>query len=251
MLCERNTLLSLVMIGNLSLMIRAADVGSGQSPVAPPTWVTIIRWVSTRPGLSCSRFTNLLTSPTIMASCIKFNLKHLLRSKSKQKQNQDYIYLQWHFMTSTANLDDTQPYDTVSDSIEDKPEVASNRGNTKFSNIHTWLASQPENICAEIYCDCCDTDSDLHYSCVDVSRPTSASSLSSKPTYALAGSTSSLINSTTSLMLKRRQNSISSMISSGSCSNSSSFYEECISPCDEESYYSLQIRQKSKSLFRL
>ena len=185
-----------------------------------------------------------------MASCIKFNLKHLLRSKSKQKQNQDYIYLQWHFMTSTANLDETQPYDTVSDSIEAKPEVTSSIGNTKFSDIHSWLASQPENICTEIYCDCCDTDSDLHYSCVDVTRPTSSSSLS-QPSSVLAGSTSSLVNSTTSLALTRRQNSISSMTSSGS--GSSYFYEDCVyhSPSDEESYYSLQIRQKSKSLFKL
>ena len=183
-----------------------------------------------------------------MASCIKFNLKHLLRSKSKQKKNQDYIYLQWHFMTSTSNLDETQPYDTVSDSIEDKPEVTSSGGNTKFSNIHTWLASQPENICTEIYCDCCDTDSDLHYSCVDVTRPTSSSSLA-QPSSVLSGSSSSLVNSTTSLVMTRRQNSILSMTSSGS--ETSCFYEDCVYPSDEESYYSLQIRQKSKSLFKL
>ena len=177
--------------------------------------------------------------PTIMA-CV--NIKQLLRSsKTKQKQNQDYIYLQWHFMTSAHSTPlDRATYDNVDIGAvtpPPEPEVAkSEEVSTRFSDIRLWLASQPESVCTEIYCDCCDpAEDDLHYSCVDVA----SSVVSLTPP-----SSASLVSKSTSL--SRRQNSISSISSTGSSMTSTSS-EDLDS---EESFYSNTIRQKSKSIFK-
>ena len=203
---------------------------------------------STCPQLSPDPQPVHIYQPATM-SCINMKWKHLLKSKSKQKHTQDYIYLQWHYMTSPATPDDTAPYDIVRDNIEPVQEVAAKTENSKFSNIHTWLASQPENICTEIYCDCCDPDTDLHYSCVDVSRHSSLTSLTQSSS-ALTGSSSSLIKP--SLIKSRRQDSISSITSSQSSAsnNSNSTYCSLYNEQDEDIYYSFQLRQKSKSLFK-
>ena len=177
-----------------------------------------------------------------MASCINLKWSHLLRSKSrrKQQQTQDYIYLQWHFMTSSHHHEVTKPEPEVSE----RKEPSASSSSSKFSDIHTWLASQPDQYCAEIYCDCCDPDTeaptDLHYSSVRLPLPLPSSSLVSRP------SSSSLSSSVTSLA--RRQHSVSSLSSScTSTSSSSSLGEDLLS---EESYYSLQIRRTSRSIFK-
>ena len=174
-----------------------------------------------------------------MASCINLKWSQLLRSKSrrKQQQTQDYIYLQWHFMTSSHHHEVTKQEPEVSERKE--PSASSS---SKFSDIHTWLASQPDQYCAEIYCDCCDPDTeaptDLHYSSVRLPLPLPSSSLVSRP----SSSSSSSVTS-----LARRQHSISSL-SSSCTSTSSSLGEDLLS---EESYYSLQIRRTSRSIFKL
>ena len=179
-----------------------------------------------------------------MASCINLKWSQLLRSKSrrKQQQTQDYIYLQWHFMTSSHHHEVTKQEPEVSESKE--PSASSASSSSKFSDIHTWLASQPDQYCAEIYCDCCDPDTeaptDLHYSSVRLPLPLPSSSLVSRPS-----SSSSLSSSVTSLA--RRQHSVSSL-SSSCTSSSSSLGEDLLS---EESYYSLQIRRTSRSIFKL
>ena len=176
-----------------------------------------------------------------MASCINLKWSQLLRSKSrrKQQQTQDYIYLQWHFMTSSHHHEVTKPEPEVS--ARNEPSSSSS-SSSKFSDIHTWLASQPDQYCAEIYCDCCDPDTeaptDLHYSSVRLPLPLPSSSLVSRPS-----SSSSLSSSVTSFA--RRQHSVSSL--SSSCT-SSSLEEDLLS---EESYYSLQIRRTSRSIFKL
>ena len=173
-----------------------------------------------------------------MASCINLKWSQLLRSKSrrKQQQTQDYIYLQWHFMTSSHHHEVTKPEPEVSE----RKEPSSSPSSSKFSDIHTWLASQPDQYCAEIYCDCCDPDTeaptDLHYSSVRLPLPLSSSSLVSRPSSSLSSSVTSLA---------RRQHSVSSL--SSSCT-SSSLGEDLLS---EESYYSLQIRRTSRSIFKL
>ena len=181
-----------------------------------------------------------------MASCINLRWSHLLRSKSrrKQQQTQDYIYLQWHFMTSSHHHEVTNKSEPEVSERKDpsSPSSSSSSSSSKFNDIHTWLASQPDQYCAEIYCDCCDPDTeaptDLHYSSVRLPLPLPSSSLVSRPS-----SSSSLSSSVTSLA--RRQHSVSSF--SSSCT-SSSLGEDSLS---EESYYSLQIRRTSRSIFKL
>ena len=177
-----------------------------------------------------------------MASCINLKWSQLLRSKSRrqQQQTQDYIYLQWHFMTSSHHHEVTKQEPEVSE----RKEPSSSSSSSKFSDIHTWLASQPDQYCAEIYCDCCDPDTevpaDLHYSSVRLPLPLPSSSLVSRPS-----SSSSLSSSVTSLA-RRQHSSLSS-----SCTSSSSSLGEGEDLLSEESYYSLQIRRTSRSIFKL
>ena len=181
-----------------------------------------------------------------MASCINLKWSQLLRSKSrrKQQQTQDYIYLQWHFMTSSHHHEVTKQEPEVS---ERKEPSSPSSSSSKFNDIHTWLASQPDQYCAEIYCDCCDPDieapTDLHYSSVRLPLTLPSSSVVSRP------SSSSLSSSVTSL--DRRQHSISSLSSSCTSSSSSSSLGEGEDLLSEESYYSFQIRRTSRSIFKL
>ena len=175
-----------------------------------------------------------------MPSCLSWSF--WTRKHKANKHNTDYVYLQWHFMTSSHHHEVTKQEPEVSERKE--PSSPSSSSASKFSDIHTWLASQPDQYCAEIYCDCCDPDTeaptDLHYSSVRLPLPLPSSSLVSRP------SSSSSVSS-----LARRQNSISSLSSSytsSSSSSSSSLGEDLLS---EESYYSLQIRRTSRSIFKL
>ena len=132
------------------------------------------------------------------------NIKQLIKGKSKQKQNQDYIYLQWHYMTSTKTMvqEDIATYDIVDNDNKSeviKPEVESREEvSTRFSDIRLWLAAQPENVCTEIYCDCCDaSDDDLHYSCVEVTSSVPSLTLST-PSSSITTPTCSNYNFTSS-----------------------------------------------------
>ena len=86
-------------------------------------------------------------------------LKKTRRKKLQLKKNEDYIYLQWHFMTSNnkgspASHSSDELHDIRSRSAEEEVSVPEPESSI-FSDIHTWLANQPDHFCAEIYCDCC------------------------------------------------------------------------------------------------
>ena len=207
---------------------------------------------SARPDLSCSLTVNLWRVQTGLSkmACINLHWKHLLRNKLQLKKNEDYIYLQWHFMTSNnkgspASHSSDELHDIRSRSVEEEVSVPEPESSI-FSDIHTWLANQPDHFCAEIYCDCCDPTLDLHYSCVNIS-------FTSQPSLSIdrvpLESTSQTENSRN---LNRRQDSISSVATSASASSCVTHSsgvtlgdDEC-----EESNYSLQIRRKSISIFR-
>ena len=187
-------------------------------------------------------------------ACINLSWRHLLKRKTKLRKNEDYIYLQWHFMTSnnTGNND--------SHSVEHLPDIRSAETEDKvpdpessiFSDIRTWLASQPDHFCAEIYCDCCDPSLDPHYSGVSTSfsSPPSSPRIPNITHNTPAEDTPHLENITRNL--NRRQDSVSSVTTSTLSEFSSVTTSSCYTSVDEqdESNYSLQIRRKSKSLFR-
>ena len=96
----------------------------------------------------------------------------------------------------------------------------------EFENIHKWLQGQDNlSSCSEIYCDCCDAVDDVHYACVDVSIPTD-----SKDNIQCFLDTSYIRESDGS-------------------SNSSEYDSIEDGTLSEESYYSLQLRKKSKVIF--
>ena len=186
-------------------------------------------------------------------ACINLSWKHLLKRKTKLRMNEDYIYLQWHFMTSnnTGNTD-SQSADPLhemrrAETEETIPEPES----SIFSDIRTWLASQPDHFCAEIYCDCCDPSLDPHYAGVNtsLSSPPSSPRITDNTGITPAEYTTHIEK--ISKNLNRRQDSVSSVTSSSLSSFSVATLSRYTSDGEQdESNYSLQIRRKSKSLFR-
>ena len=182
-------------------------------------------------------------------ACINLNWKHLLKRKTKLRQNEDYIYLQWHFMTSN-NARNTEPHssDPLGDILSVEPEETLPQSESSiFSDIRTWLASQPDHYCAEIYCDCCDPSLDPLYSAVNASFSSSSPRIPDN-----THNTPATQMETAPKNMNRRQDSVSSVTTStfseSSCANTTSFYTS--DDEQDESNYSLQIRRKSKSLFR-
>ena len=182
-------------------------------------------------------------------ACINLNWKHLLKRKTKLRQNEDYIYLQWHFMTSN-NTGNTESHSSAppGDILNTEPEEPVPQPESSiFSDIRTWLASQPDHFCAEIYCDCCDPSLDPLYSAVNVSFS------SSPPRIPDTTHITPQIEKT-STNFNRRQDSVSSVTTStfseSSSANTTSFCFYTSDDEQDESNYSLQIRRKSKSLFR-
>ena len=106
------------------------------------------------------------------------------------------------------------------DNLDDLPSF------TEFENIHKWLQGQ-DNLSSwiETYCDCCDAVDDVHYACVDVSIPTASKD-----------------NSQCFL-------DTSYIRESDGSSNSSEYDSIEDGTLSEESYYSLQLRNKSKVIF--
>ena len=152
-------------------------------------------------------------------SCVQwrslFSKKHRAGGR-----NEDYIYLQWHFMTSGTT---ESPAKSVP--ARNTAGLAALPPVSKFENIHSWLESLPETVCTEIYCDCCDgreLEQQQQEEEEDVRRER----------LLRAGSASTLTSST---------------------SSSPSRYSSSLSVRDqhltEETFYSLQLRQKSRILF--
>ena len=177
-------------------------------------------------------------------ACINLSWKQLLKRKTAlRKNNEDYIYLQWHFMTSNhpSGSSDSHSSDHHRDfrrveTEEDEPSVPDPQQSSMFSDIRTWLASQPDTFCAEIYCDCCDPSLDPLYSAVNTSLESVTSSSR------IPDNTESTFSN-----INRRQDSVSSVVSTTLSMSSSDFTSD---EEQDESNYSLQIRRKSKSLFR-
>ena len=135
------------------------------------------------------------------------------RKHKAKKVTTDYIYLQWHFSSQEEREEET--YKTY--------DVVDNIDKTVYTDIQTWLASQPQNTNTEIYCDCCETD--------NISNFTNQSA-------------------TGSSRMSRRQDSVSSVTTSTSTSSCSC--SECLQYsdiCDDESLYSSQLRRKSRDIF--
>ena len=202
-----------------------------------PDLASVARWRST-----CGEISGNM-------ACINLNWKHLLKRKTKLRQNEDYIYLQWHFMTSN-NSRNTEPHssDPLGDILSAEPEETFPQSESSiFSDIRTWLASQPDHFCAEIYCDCCDPSLDPLYSAVNASFSSSSPRIPDNTHI-----TPATQMETAPKNLNRRQDSVSSVTTStfseSSSANTTSFYTS--DDEQDESNYSLQIRRKSKSLFR-
>ena len=157
-------------------------------------------------------------------TCVKFNfgviIKNLLKQKKKCKDLQDYVYINWQFKSAYPKEMVGYTFDDRIENIENLPSFA------EFENIHKWLEGQ-DNIssCSEIYCDCCDAVDDVHYACVDVTNGTSSKD------YGVPLNDSS----------PRKKSDGSS-----TSSEYDSIEEGTLS---EESYYSLQLRKKSKIIF--
>ena len=134
-------------------------------------------------------------------------IKNLLKHKKKCKDPQDYVFMNWQFISAFPKELVGNKFDERVEHIDNLPSFA------EFENIHLWLQGQ-ENLssCSEIYCDCCDAVDDVHYAGVD------------------------------------NLNTSSRNESEGSYSSSEydSIEDGTLS---EESYYSLQLRKKSKVIF--
>ena len=170
-----------------------------------------------------------------MPSCLpwKWTNKH----RSSSKHNTDYIYLQWHFMTSQQDQDQDLVSNTITSKTSSRaqPAVSNNktavrrssgeeeRGENseerKYADIQSWLSSLPDSVCTEIYCDCCDG---LQQTPPPPPPPP---------------------------VLPRRQDSITSVtsVSSSNCSCSECLQSSQLS--DDESLYSIQLRRKSRDIF--
>ena len=134
--------------------------------------------------------------------------------KANKRKTADYIYFQWHFLTSNQNKanEDEETYKTydVVDNIE-----RTNPGVGSVSDVQSWLSIQH----TEIYCDCCETSS------------FSSGSTWQESIYSVSSGPS-------------RQDSL--------CSVSTSDYSECFQYSDisdDESLYSSQLRKKSRDIF--
>ena len=106
-----------------------------------------------------------------MPSCLSW--KFWSRKHKASKQNSDYIYLQWHFMTSQQDQKRESPVMRSPLSTEE----------SKYADIRTWLDSLPDTLCTEIYCDCCDVQA--------ASTSTSTPSVSSRRQDSISSVTSS------------------------------------------------------------
>ena len=163
------------------------------------------------------------------------------KQRTSSKHNTDYIYLQWHFMTSqqdqvaTHTTSPTTKPNPTTMTPRDQPAVTNKdpavrrssveeeeRGQTseerKYSDIQSWLSSLPDSVCTEIYCDCCD----------------------------------GLQPSPPPPVLPRRQDSIVSVTSVTSTTSSNCSCSECLHNSqlsDDESLYSSQLRRKSRDIF--
>ena len=174
-----------------------------------------------------------------MPSCLSWKL--FTKKHKANKRNTDYVYLQWHFMTSQQGEDTTQVSteartevrtEDYQPAVRDLSRVQTTE-ERKNADIQSWLESLPDSVCTEIYCDCCDAEI---YSQLQ-------SSPSSSPSTIIYSNTSS---SCTPSVAPRRQDSISSMTSSScSCAQCLQSSEES----DDESLYSLQLRRKSRDIF--
>ena len=129
------------------------------------------------------------------------------RKHKAKKVTKDYVYLQWEFSPQQERREET--YKTY--------DVVDNIDRTVYSDIQTWLASQPHNTNTEIYCDCCQADTSSNFT-------------------SLSGGS----------RLSRRQDSVSS-VSTSHCSCSECLQYSDIS--DDESLYSSQLRRKSRDIF--
>ena len=129
---------------------------------------------------------------------------HRQRKHKTKKHTSDYVYLQWHFSSKEERTEET--YKTY--------DVVDNIDKTVYSDIQTWLASQPQNTQTEIYCDCCQDD--------DTSNITYQSGWS---------------------RMSRRQDSVSSVTTSNFS------WSEYSDISDDESLYSSQLRRKSRDIF--
>ena len=173
-----------------------------------------------------------------MPSCLPW--KYLTnKQRTNSKHNTDYIYLQWHFMTSQQDQvathttsPTTKPNPTTitprdqpavtnkepavrRSSVEEEEERGETSEERKYADIQSWLSSLPDSVCTEIYCDCCD-------------------GLQTPPP---------------PKVLPRRQDSIVSVSStrSSACSCSECLQNSQLS--DDESLYSTQLRRKSRDIF--
>ena len=172
-------------------------------------------------------------------ACGSFKLRFVLPSwiKGKKKENtfhsQDYVYLNWQFKKSCLDqLDNEHKEETASQKIEGT-KLEDLPGQSKFENVHSWLESQDlplYNSCSQdSECDCCESE-DIHYACVDV-------------TNSEFQMTNEFHNHLSKLSFSSRHNSETSLLSNEhhfSLDNSLS----------EESSYSLQLREQSRTLFR-
>ena len=155
-------------------------------------------------------------------------------AQRKYKHNKlhatDYIYLQWHFLTSQhETAEETyRTYDVV-DNIERSGQGSDSQA--IYCDVKTWLDSQPQpsDLNKEIYCDCCQTSS----------SPSSSNSYSSSSLYS-SSSSSSLPK------MYRRHDSVSS-VTTDICD--CSYCVGYLDISDDESLYSSQLRRKSRDIF--
>ena len=159
-------------------------------------------------------------------ACVQFKFKMWWKTK-KACEPQDYVYMNWEFKkdcpstVGNVNIEGAASQNAEVVKLENLPSKS------KFENIHSWLETQSiesyNSISCDSECNCCESD-DVHYACVDVTQMSSTS---------------------TDDLLQRdyssRQFSESSLLSCESFSSDS---------LSDESYYSLQIRKKSKTIFR-
>ena len=155
-------------------------------------------------------------------TCVKFNLGVMIKNllKKKCKDPQDYVYMNWQFISAYPKELVGNKFDERVENIDNLPSFA------EFENIHKWLQGQ-DNIssCREIYCDCCDAVDDVHYACVDLTLPNARKD-----------------NNDCFLDTSYRKKSDGS-------STSSEYDSIEDGTQSEESYYSLQLRKKSKVIF--
>ena len=126
--------------------------------------------------------------------------------------------MNWQFKSAYSNQKIKS--DDKINNLDDQPS------SEEFENIHNWLQGQ-DNIlsCNQNYCDCCDAVDDVLYACVNV-------------TFA----TPSKVNNDCFLDTSYRKESDGS-------STSSEYDSIEDGTQSEESYYSLQLRKKSKVIF--